>query len=472
MAQEVLTAVSSTGVPASEYITDAKSGPKTMTYTELLDSSPMHRTLWLIVLGCMLAQVLDGFDFETTSFALPLILKNFHISAAQAGALSSLTNLGLLVGALIFGPLSDRLGRRVIFQWALSLYALGTFLSAIVPSYHWLLGARFIAGLGIAGEFPVVFALLAEYAPKRQRHIFVGAGAVAYSVGWFICALVSTFLVPKFGWRALYIVGVLPAFMVLYVRRYIPESIRFLLNQGRRKEADEIAQRLAKEVGLSDVQFVAANAPECKPPIARQFSMFRFCAMTALVLGLFQLANNVQVVGIGTWLPSIFIRRGFTLTKSFTFTMFALAATPLGQVFGIYLQDRMPRKWAMLLLAAVSAFCFFGVGFAFEYRYPIAIVVVCNMGYQFFSGGVVPIVYTLSAELFPTGVRSLASGVSVAFSRIGSISGPFILGLLLALGTQIHQIIYYFTLPLVVAAVIVALFLKVDLRGRALEELA
>jgi putative MFS transporter len=279
-------------------------------------------------------------------------------------------------------------------------------------------------------------------------------------------------VVPALGWRALFFIGVAPALMIIYVRRYIPESIRFLLQQGRVQEAGEITRRLAEKAGFTDLQLVPPEATrvEVKPTLVEQFSVLRFYAVAIIVLGLFQLANNVQVVGFGTWLPSIFVRQGFTLTRSFTFTMIVLAVTPIGQIFGMWLQDKMPRKWAMLLLAGVSTLCFFGFGLSFEYKFPIAVIVAFNVGYQFFSGGVVPIVYTLSTELFPTQVRSLGNGLVVASARIGSISGPFILGVLLTLGTMIHQIIYYFTLPLVLAAIIVVIFLKVDPRQKTLEE--
>jgi putative MFS transporter len=452
-----------------------------MTYTEFLDDCPMSGFLWTLLLGCIFAQILDGFDFQSTSFALPLIIKEFNISPTQAGAIGSVTNIGLLLGALFFAPLADRIGRKPVFQWALFTYAFGTFLSAIAPSYHFLLAARFIAGLGIAAEFPVAFSLLAEYAPKRLRHVFVGSGAIGYSFGWFVCAVVATIIVPRFGWRALFWLGVTPALMIVYVRRYIPESVRFLLQQGRVEEAGTVTRKLARDAGYGALELVppasslaqdaaAPHASTATPPSKGRISALRASAAAIFVLGLFQLANNVQVVGFGTWLPSIFISHGFTLTKSFTFTMIVLAVTPLGQIFGMWLQDKMPRKWAMLLLSGLSAMCFFGFGLSFEYKYPIEIIVACDVGYQFFSGGVVPIFYTLCSELFPTKVRSLASGLVIACARVGSIMGPFILGVLLTLGTMIHQIIYYFTLPLVAAAIVLVFTIKVDSRQKTLEE--
>lgn len=448
------------------------SGKKRMTYTEFLDNSPMTPFLWYVLLGCIVAQVLDGFDFQCTSFALPLLLKEFKITPTQAGAIGSMTNTGLLLGALIFGPLSDRIGRKIVFQQALFLYAFGTFLSAIAPNYTFLLAARFIAGLGIAAEFPVAVALLAEYSPKRLRHIFVGASTVGYSAGWLVCAIVATIVVPRFGWRALFWIGVSPAFMIIYVQRYIPESVRFLLQRGRLREAGEITRRIADKTGFADVELVPPEMAkgETKLTLLEQFAALRFFAAALIVLSLFQLANNVQVVGIGTWLPSIFVKQGFTLTKSFKFTMIVLAVTPLGQIFAMWLQDKMPRKWAIVLLSGVSALCFFGFGLSFEFKWPIAVVVAFNVAYQFFSGGVVPIATTLSVELFPTKVRCLGRGLYVASGRIGSVTGPLLLGIFLTLGTQIHQIIYYFTLPMAVAAVLVVIFIKVDPRRKTLEE--
>jgi MFS transporter, putative metabolite:H+ symporter len=443
-----------------------------MSYTEFLDTSPMSRFLWFILLGCIVAQILDGFDFEATSFALPLLIREFDITPTQAGAIGSVTNIGLLLGALIFGPISDRFGRRPLFQWALFTYAFGTFLSAIAPSYTFLLVARFITGVGISAEFPVAFALLAEFSPKRLRHIFVGGGAIGYSVGWFVCGVVATAVVPLFGWRALYFIGVTPALMIIYVRRYVPESVRFLLQQGRIQEAGLITRKLADSAGFTDVELVPPESAriEAKPTLVQQYSALRISLVAVIALGLFQLANNVQVVGFGTWLPSIFVKQGFTLTRSFTFTLIVLAVTPIGQIFGIWLQERIQRKWAIFLLSAVSALFFFAFGLSFEYHFPVAVIVACNVGYQFFSGGVVPIVATLSSELFPTRVRCLATGLVSASARIGSISGPFILGFLLTLGTEIHQIIYYFTLPLTLAAIIVVVFIRVDTRQKALEE--
>jgi putative MFS transporter len=445
-----------------------------LTYTEFLDTSPMTKFLWLLVSGVALAQILDGIDFQSTSFALPLIAKEFHLSLTEAGAIGSATNFGLLIGALVFSALSDRFGRKVIFQWVLFTYAFGTFLSAIAWNYQSLLVSRVVAGLGIGAEFPVAFALLAEYSPKRLRHVLVPIGALSYAVGWFFCALISTWLIPAFGWRAIYWIGVTPALLIIYVRRFLPESVRYLLLRGRDEEAGQIVKDLAQRAGMTELDLVppAPVRIEEKPGIRVQLSSLRLMVGTIVAVGFLYFANNIQNVGFSTWLPSIFMQQGFTLTRSFKFTALILAVTPIGQVFAMWLQDKLPRKWAVLLLAVLSSAFFLVFGLSFEYKMAIGITVGANVGYQFFSQGIIVILYTLGSELFPTSVRSVGIGIVTATGRIGSILGPFVLGIFLTFGTAIHQIIYYFSIPLLLAAILAIVLLRIDPRQKALEQIA
>ena len=445
----------------------------TTTYTEFLDNSPMTKFLWLLVSGVALAQILDGIDFQSTSFALPLIIQEFQLTPTEAGAIGSFTNIGLLIGALVFSALSDRYGRKAVFQWVLFTYAFGTFLSAIAWNYSSLLAARVIAGFGIGAEFPVAFALLAEYSPKRLRHILVPVGPISYAVGWFCCALLSTWIIPAFGWRAIYWLGVSPALLIIYVRRLLPESVRFLLARGRVQEAGEIVKDLARRAGKSDVDLVppVAVGREEKRDAGIQLRSLRLVFGSLIAVGFFYFANNIQNVGFSTWLPSIFVQQGFTLIRSFKFTAIILAVTPLGQIFAMWLQEKMPRKWAMLLLAAFSSAFFLAFGISFELKMPIAITVAANVGYQFFSQGIIVILYTLGSELFPTPVRSIGMGLVTATGRIGSILGPFVVGVFLTFGTAIHQIIYWFAMPLLLAAILAIILIRVDPRQKALEQI-
>src|ERR1035437_4673313 len=136
-----------------------------MTYLEFLDESPMTKWLWLLVCGMCLAQLLDGLDFQATSFALPGIIREFHLNPAQAGGVASTSNLGVMVGTIFSPMLCSRIGRKVIFQWVLLTYAVGTLISSVAPNMQILLIARFVAGLGIGSQFPIVASILAEFSP-------------------------------------------------------------------------------------------------------------------------------------------------------------------------------------------------------------------------------------------------------------------------------------------------------------------
>ena len=135
-------------------------------------------------------------------------------------------------------------------------YAFGAFLSAISWSYQSLLIARFIAGLGIGAQFPVAFALLAEFAPKRLRHIFVALGpcVTAWAGSAAPCCPPGSFL--AFGWRAIYWLGIAPVLMTIYIWRFLPESPRFLLMHGRAEEAGHVVKDLARRAGLTDIELV------------------------------------------------------------------------------------------------------------------------------------------------------------------------------------------------------------------------
>jgi putative MFS transporter len=447
---------------------------KTMTYTELLDEAPMSGFLWLLLLGVLLAQILDGMDYQSTAYALPLLIRQFHLSSVQAGTISSASNIGLLVGAFVFSILSDRVGRRPIFMWIIGTYAFGTFLSAIAPNYLTMLVARGIAGFGIGAEFPIAFALLAEYSPIRYRHIFIPLGPACYSAGWIVAALLSLWLIPSFGWRAIYWAGVLPALMIIYVRQFLPESIRFLMLHGRVEEAGQVAQTIAHRVGLRDVELVPpapSTGGDQKATGHTQRALLRTSLSGMVALSLIYFFYFIQSFGINSWLPTIFVRQGYTLVKSFTYVLIITSFTPIAQLLGAWLQDLINRKYALLLTTVLGAVFFVLFGLSFQLKSPIGLTVAFQALQSLLGGGVIAVLYTLGTELFPTSVRSLGMGIVTAFGRIGAIIGPFALGIFLFFGTAISHIVYFFTVPLVIASLLGLLLIRVDPRRKSLERI-
>jgi putative MFS transporter len=444
-----------------------------MTYTEFLDNSPMTKMLLLLVCGMSLAQLLDGMDFQATSFALPGIIREFRLNPAQAGVIFSVSNIGLMLGAIFFPLLCDRIGRKIIFQWVILTYAFGTLISAMAPTLSVLLIGRFIAGTGLGAQLPIVFAILAEYSPLKLRHIFVPLGPIFFAVGWIVAALLSILMIPHYGWRAIYWVGVIPAVLTVYVRFGMPESVRFLLSRGKVQEAGAIAHDLAEKAGMGDVELVPPPLVQgqIKVSFGDQLTTLSTVWGAMLMLSFFYFCSFIQTFGVNAWLPAIFVRQGFRLTTSFWYTLMIMVVTPFSHIIAMWLQNALNRKWALFLMTTGGTVFFFLFGLSFEYHWPVPVLVGSQILQTLTAQGVIAILFTLTSELFPNSVRTLGIGIVNGVGRFGAVLGPFLLGFALKSGMRISQVIYMFAIPLFVAAVMTLFVIKVDTRQRSLESI-
>src|SRR5947199_4771312 len=203
---------------------------------EQLPFSRWHRSFFILAFfGIMF----DAADFALFVAALPPIAREFGLNPAQAGLLATVGLIGAFLGALFWGTLSDYIGRRTSFQATVGLFAL--FTGLVAASWNVLsLGVfRFLSNFGLGGEVPVTLTLSSEFSPARIRGAMTGNIMAAFPVGLVIAAALSLLIIPNWGWRALFVVGVVPALLLFFVRRYMPESVRYLLSKGRIAEAEK-----------------------------------------------------------------------------------------------------------------------------------------------------------------------------------------------------------------------------------------
>jgi putative MFS transporter len=452
----------------------ASRSPKVkVTYTDLIDNSAMTKTTWLLLFGVMAAQLLDGFDFQVTSFAMPGMIRAFKMNPALAGTIMSATTFGLVLGGLLFPLLADRIGRKPVFQWVLLTFAFGSFLSAIAPSYQMMLIARFITGVGLGAEYPIVLAILAEYAPVKLRHILLPLVPFAFAVGWIVAALFSIGAIPAFGWRIVFWAGIIPALFITFVRRYTPESIRFLIASGRIEEAERIGRDLARQAGRGDVELVAPSVTrqEGRISFGQRLGLLRPFWVPTVVLLLFNLAAFIQSFGVGVWLPTLFVRQGFTLTTSFKYTLMIFTVAPFSHLVGAWLMGKVPRKWALFILTCNSTVFLILFGMAFQYKWPIYMMIGAQVLQVLLGQGVVGVLFTFTSEIYPTKVRSIGVGLVTGLARFGAVIGPLFVGLGLYWGFQVSQILYLFAAPLFIVSLIALAVIKVDTGRRNLEEI-
>ena len=196
---------------------------------ERLNALPVSSFHYKLLVVAGIGWVFDSMDTGLIAFVLPLLIKEWGLSATQAGMLGSIGLVGMALGAVAAGTLADRVGRKTVFSVTIVLYSLATGLCAVAPNYELLVLFRFLVGLGLGGELPVAATLVTEYVPGRARGRFMVLLESFWAVGWLLAALIAYFIIPVTGWRTAFLIGALPALYTMVIRMHLPESVRYLL---------------------------------------------------------------------------------------------------------------------------------------------------------------------------------------------------------------------------------------------------
>jgi putative MFS transporter len=436
------------------------------TFVARLDRVPLNGFHWRLLVTSGLGWMFDAMDVLLIGFLVAPISKEFTLAPAQIGLVASAGFVGMFLGAAISGRLADRYGRRLIFQATLVLFSIGAVLSALAPTFELLLAARVVAGLGLGGELPVVATLVSEFSPRAQRGRMIVLLESFWAYGTLAAGLVALFVLPQFGWRGAFVVAALPALYVAYLRSALPESPRYLAERGRSAEADAIVRRVERAGGGALLTLGAAVAPArsgrtsiselWKPAYARRTAM----------LWILWFGITFTYYGIFLYVPSLLAARGLSEVRSNEFFFLSTIAQIPGYFSAAWLVERWGRKptlVAYLLGTAAAAFLFGNSGTGTDAFVYAALL-------SFFNLGAWGVVYTISPELYPTGVRATGAGVAASVGRIGGIIGPFLTPVLVPTLGQ-SGVFAMFMILLVVTALNVWLLAE-ETKGRSLEEIA
>ncbi|MCC8378170.1 MFS transporter [Xenorhabdus sp. PB30.3] len=354
---------------------------------------------WKALLGSAVGYAMDGFDLLILGFMLHTISADLNLTPTQSGSLITWTLIGAVVGGVIFGALSDRFGRVRILTWTIVLFAVFTGLCAFARGYWELLIYRTIAGVGLGGEFGIGMTLAAESWPARHRSRVSSYVAMGWQTGVLLAALLTPLLLPVIGWRGMFIVGIIPAFIAWFIRHRLHEP---------------------------DV-FVYHNIVH-KPSILESFRLLVKDKVTAKIsLGIIVLTSvqNLGYYGIIIWMPSYLAKQlGFNLTTSAIWT----TVTILGMMAGIWIfgqiADRIGRKPSFILFqmgAAVS------IVFYSQLTVPITMLWAGAL-LGIFVNGMLGGYGALISEAYPTAARATAQNVLFNIGRgIGGF-GPILIG--------------------------------------------
>jgi len=434
---------------------------------ERLPMTSYQRGLFAIIAT---AWFFDSMDLGALTFVLGPIRQSFGLSASETGLLSSMSFLGMFFGAASAGLLADRFGRTRVFQVSMIFWGLGSILCGLSPTVQMLAAARILLGFGMGMEFPVAQSMVSEMIPAGQRGRYIALLEGFWPLG-FICSGLLSFAVLSFAdWHWVFILQGIPAIFVLIVRRYVPESPRWLASHGDAAGAERVMSEIEAKVSqrLNGATLPAPH-PEPVEMHAPQGLSTLFSAgygRRTIMLWCLWFFALLGFYGLTTWLSALLQAKGFPVTKSVYYTiLISLAGIPgfLTAAWMIEALGRKPTLIATLLGAAIS--CYFYGGAIDQTQ-----LIVAGLCMQFCAFGMWSALYAYTPELYPTHVRATGTGFASAVGRIGSLIGPSVIGFILPTAGQSG--VFALGAGAFTLAALVVLVLGEETRGRTLESIS
>jgi AAHS family benzoate transporter-like MFS transporter len=417
-----------------------------------------QKTTNRVLFACWLAILAEGYDVGVLGAVLPALAeyKQWDLSPLELGGLGSYALIGMLIGAMTIGSLSDRIGRKKMLLLSVLIFTTTQLGAALAPTPELFGLFRLVGGLGMGGIIPVAAALTIEYSAPRRRSFNYGLMYSGYSLGILVAALVALALLPTLGWRWVIGMGFVPILLIPLLAWILPESLEYLMNKGRRTQAIALARKLNVAPFVESDWTPSPSAADATKPVGWKESlsaMFSRGYLRPTVLFWISLFCGLLLVyGLNTWLPSIMRKAGYDLGSALTFlVVFSLASAIGGIVLG-RAADGYGKK-----LILVTFYLLGGVGILLL-MFPNNIFI--NYTFVAFAGiGSISTSLVLTswvADYYPSYARGTATGWALSFARIGAISGPLIGGWIASTQLAFQWNFIIFSLFAVVAAVAIA----------------
>ncbi|KQL35004.1 MULTISPECIES: MFS transporter [Bacillaceae] len=391
------------------------------------ENKPLSKNKLLGIAG--LAWMFDAMDVGILSFVIAALVREWSLTPNEMGWIGSINSIGMAVGALVFGVLADKVGRKKVFMITLVLFSVAGGLSALTTTLAAFLILRFFVGMGLGGELPVASTLVSESVEAKERGRVVVLLESFWAAGWLLSALISYFIILNYGWRIGLIITALPAFYAIYLRLKLPDSPRFVSNETQSRSIMQ---------NMKDVW-------------SKKY------AKRTLMLWIVWFMVVFSYYGMFLWLPSVMVMKGFDLIKSFEYVLIMTLAQLPGYFTAAWLIEKAGRKFVLItfLLGTAASALVFGSADS------TAVLIISGMLLSFFNLGAWGALYAYSPEQYPTVIRGTGSGMAASVGRIGGILGPLLVGSLVTAGYEIGYIFGIFCVAIVIG-VLAVLFLGTE----------
>jgi AAHS family 4-hydroxybenzoate transporter-like MFS transporter len=404
----------------------------------------------LMILGiCFAALLFDGFDTQAIGYVAPAIGRAWGLRNGALGPVFGAGLTGLMLGALSFGPLADRYGRKTIIAVTMIVFGGCTLATARTETLNELMLFRFLAGLGLGGAMPNAIALMSEYAPRSHRAILNTILVCGFSIGAAVGGFLAARLIPAFGWRAvLYVGGAGPLLLVPLIAFALPESARFLASRGTHSATiQRILRRIDPGLSLHEGQAVWNTAYNpVKFPVTHLFLEGRAVATSLIWLSI--MMNLVVLYFFTSWLPTVLIGSGLHAGDAVRTTAYFQVGGTVGALVIGYLADRITPT-LVLGAAFACAALFIGIVGSVGANLGLVLPAVFCAGFCIVGGQAGANAFV--GGFYPTRIRATGVGWALGVGRIGSVVGPVVAGWFLARGWQPASILYSAVVPAALA---------------------
>ncbi|CAB1219912.1 Gentisate transporter [Acinetobacter bouvetii] len=430
----------------------------TVNVNDVIDKAQFKTFHFKVVFWCLVIILFDGYDLAINGVALPLLMQEWSLSAVQAGMLASTALAGMMFGAMLFGTLADKIGRKKVILICVVLFSGFTFAGGFAsnPTEFGLL--RFLAGLGIGGVLPNLVALTSEYAPQRLRATLVTTMFSGYAVGGVMAALFGAWFTPNFGWQIMFFIAGVPLLLLPLVWKFLPESLTFLVKAQKDEQARNILQHLSSNLVLNaQTKFELSEVKVSERAfVSSLFKQGR--AGSTLLFWLAFFMCLLTLYALGSWLPKLMMAAGYSMNNSLMFLLAMNIGAVIGTVGGGILADKFHLKPVIITLCLSGAVALSLLGF--KSPQPVIYLLVAVAGASAIGSQI--LLYSYVAQYYPLTVRSTGIGWASAVGRSGAIIGPILIGMLLGMELP-HQFNFMAVgLPVIIVAFAVALIVRHD----------
>ena len=426
--------------------------PSMIDIGKIIDESRLNRTSIIVILLCGLIMLMDGYDYTIITVAAPVIMKEWNVDTAAFAWAFSAAFFGYMIGAVIFGTLSDNIGRKMTLILASCVFTVGTLLVFFSQSLWSLIPIRIFTGIGIGGAVPCAITLTSEYSPAKGRGKYISVMYTGFLAGIVLGGYIAGYLLDHFGWRLLFLVGFFaPVIAIIILWLKLPESIRWLATRDRTGKQRETIIELVKKIrpGVqagAGTQFVSVDSKKEKHSVRELFS--GKLAWVTPVVWMYYLVSSIALFFIGSWTPQLLVVKEFSASSAAYITGSINVLVAVGCLLSGFFYDKVGFRWGSVL-HMIAAVCVIFTGGMEQVGFVIMLF-ACG----FFINSAHMDVTILAPIVYPPGCRNQGAGAAIAVGRIGAITGPLIGGILLATELPLETLLALVAIPLVIAAVL------------------